>query len=195
MKCCVSTDVGTWTNWLTFEPDPDNTPDAGTGLLSPISYKRCNAEFYVGKILRTRIGGMVPLFWLRARCQHSLLTRPSVSLSVCLSRSGIVSYFLQRNGRPRLPKSVVTVGKIEQLLTGEEQGSRGLIKKQKWTWWNFAIFCQIATKSVMSVSFSCKTIIPRNYCLQQRSPLPMSQMVPCREKFSLVTFTVAATAL
>ena len=34
MKCCVSTDVGTWTNCLTFEPDPD----AGTGLLSPISY-------------------------------------------------------------------------------------------------------------------------------------------------------------
>jgi len=23
MKCCVSTDAGTWTNWLTFEPDPD----------------------------------------------------------------------------------------------------------------------------------------------------------------------------
>ena len=39
MKCCVSTDVGTWTNWLTFEPDPDHSPDAGTGLLSPISYK------------------------------------------------------------------------------------------------------------------------------------------------------------
>ena len=38
MKCCVSTDVGTWTNWLTFEPDPDNSPDAGTGLLSSISY-------------------------------------------------------------------------------------------------------------------------------------------------------------
>jgi len=32
------TDVGTWTNWLTFEPDPDYSPDAGTGLLSPISY-------------------------------------------------------------------------------------------------------------------------------------------------------------
>jgi len=28
----------TWTNRLTFEPDPDNRPDAGTGLLSPISY-------------------------------------------------------------------------------------------------------------------------------------------------------------
>jgi len=38
MKCCVSTDVGTWTNWFTFEPDPDYSPDAVTGLLSPISY-------------------------------------------------------------------------------------------------------------------------------------------------------------
>ena len=37
MKCCVSTDVGTWTNWLTFEPDLDS-PDARTGLLSPILY-------------------------------------------------------------------------------------------------------------------------------------------------------------
>jgi len=39
--------------------DPDYSPDAGTGLLSPISYKRCNAECYVGKIPRTRIGGVV----------------------------------------------------------------------------------------------------------------------------------------
>jgi len=31
-KCCVSTDIGTRTNWLTFEPDPDYSPDAGTGL-------------------------------------------------------------------------------------------------------------------------------------------------------------------
>ena len=38
MKFCVSTDVGTWTNWLTFEPDQDHSPDAGTGLLSPIAY-------------------------------------------------------------------------------------------------------------------------------------------------------------
>jgi len=38
MKCCVSTNVGTRTNWLTFEPDPDYSPDAGTGLLYPISY-------------------------------------------------------------------------------------------------------------------------------------------------------------
>jgi len=31
-------------------------PDAGTGLLYPISYKRCYAGFYVGKIPRIRIG-------------------------------------------------------------------------------------------------------------------------------------------
>jgi len=42
MKCCVSTDVGTWTNWLTFEPDLDHSPDAGTGLLLPISYRLRN---------------------------------------------------------------------------------------------------------------------------------------------------------
>ena len=56
MKCCESTYVGTWTNWLTFEPDPDYSPDAGSGLLSPISFQRCYTEFYVGKIRRIRIG-------------------------------------------------------------------------------------------------------------------------------------------
>jgi len=37
-------------NWLTFEPDLVYSPDAGTGLLFPTSYKRCDVEFYVGKI-------------------------------------------------------------------------------------------------------------------------------------------------
>jgi len=32
MTFCVSTDVGTWTNWLTFEPDPGHSPDPGTGF-------------------------------------------------------------------------------------------------------------------------------------------------------------------
>ena len=31
MKCCVSADVATWRNWLTCEPDPDHSPDVGTG--------------------------------------------------------------------------------------------------------------------------------------------------------------------
>jgi len=56
MKCYVSTDVGTWTNWLPFEPDLDYSPDAGTGLLSPLSYNHCYTEFYVGKIRHIRIG-------------------------------------------------------------------------------------------------------------------------------------------
>ena len=38
IKCCMSTDVVTWTNWLSFELDPHYSPDAGTRLLSPISY-------------------------------------------------------------------------------------------------------------------------------------------------------------
>jgi len=41
---------------INFEPDSDYSPDAGTGLLSPTSYMRCNAEFYyVGKIPRIGI--------------------------------------------------------------------------------------------------------------------------------------------
>ena len=38
MTFCVSTGVRTWTNWLTFERDPDRSPDARIGLLSAISY-------------------------------------------------------------------------------------------------------------------------------------------------------------
>jgi len=39
------------------EPDSDYSPDAATGLLSLISFKRCNAEFYyAGKIPRIPIG-------------------------------------------------------------------------------------------------------------------------------------------
>jgi len=41
MKCCVSIDVGTWTNWLNFEPDPDHSPDPGIGFFPPISYMLC----------------------------------------------------------------------------------------------------------------------------------------------------------
>jgi len=47
---------GTWTNWLTFEPDPDHSPDAGTGLFSPISYKRATTRNFIGKISRIFIG-------------------------------------------------------------------------------------------------------------------------------------------
>jgi len=38
MKCCMSTDVGDMDELITFEPDPDYSLDARTGLLSQISY-------------------------------------------------------------------------------------------------------------------------------------------------------------
>ena len=44
-ECCMSTDVGTWTNLLIFEPDTD----AATGLLSPLLYKRYRRNFTSGK--------------------------------------------------------------------------------------------------------------------------------------------------
>jgi len=56
MKCCVSTNVETWTNWLTFEPDLDHSPDTGTGLLSPISYALQRGIYYVGIIPCLGIG-------------------------------------------------------------------------------------------------------------------------------------------
>ena len=74
MKCCTSTDVRTWTNWLTFEPDPDYSSDPGTGLLSPISYKRWYAGFYVGRIPRIRIGAARRWF------KMVLFTQPSKHL-------------------------------------------------------------------------------------------------------------------
>ena len=40
MQCCVSTDVGTWKNRLTFEPDPDHSPDAEIGFLSPTATRQ-----------------------------------------------------------------------------------------------------------------------------------------------------------
>jgi len=53
MKCCMSTDVGTCANWLTFEPDPSYSPNVRTRMLFLISYKCCNVEFYdIGKIPR-----------------------------------------------------------------------------------------------------------------------------------------------
>ena len=57
MKCCVSTrQMSEHGRTETFKLDPDYSTDAGTGLLSPISYKHWYAEFNVGKIRHLRIG-------------------------------------------------------------------------------------------------------------------------------------------
>ena len=62
MTCCVSTDVGTWTNWLTFAPDTDHSPDAETGLLSPISY-----PLQRGILLRTATRGSKMVLFTASR--------------------------------------------------------------------------------------------------------------------------------
>ena len=59
MKCCVSTDVGTWTNWLTFEPDLVHSPNAGTGFTPDFSISARllkNACMDLDEMLRVVIG-------------------------------------------------------------------------------------------------------------------------------------------
>jgi len=76
MDLDVSTDVGIWTNWLTFQPDPDYSPDAVTRLLSPISYKRSNAEFYyIGKIpsIRTAATRGFKMVLFNASCRNTFV--------------------------------------------------------------------------------------------------------------------------
>jgi len=90
MKCCVSTDVGTWTNWLTFEPDPDYSPDAGTGLLSLILYKLCCAEFYVGNIPRIHIVGPLLQQGVVLQWFYSLSCRNTVVRGTCAPPSALL---------------------------------------------------------------------------------------------------------
>ena len=44
MKFCVSTGAGTWTNWSTFEPDPDHSPECRNRIIwkSKICRSRSN---------------------------------------------------------------------------------------------------------------------------------------------------------
>jgi len=116
-KCCMSTYVGTWTNWLTFEPDPDYSPDAGTGLLSPISYKCCNAEFYIGKIPRTRIGGVVSGAFLK--WFYSLSCRITVVGGACALPSVLLVIF-------------IFVYKFLWFLPCREHARRGLPGSKSW---------------------------------------------------------------
>jgi len=72
MKCCVSTDVGTWTNWLTFEPDPDHSPDPGTGFTPDFAFQRVIWRSY-GRIsmkFKPRRTGRIDYFlsWIRILC-------------------------------------------------------------------------------------------------------------------------------
>ena len=86
MKFCMSTVVGTWTNWSTFEPDPDHSPDAGTGISES---RRCVAVGQTGTSLRAATGhGMHCREILFApRCSQRAREFPR-SVNVSLRRTG-----------------------------------------------------------------------------------------------------------
>ena len=64
------TDVGTLTNSLTFEPDPDHSPDAGTRLFSPISFKRCYMESDVYVLAAAAKRSFKMVLWPTAAARH-----------------------------------------------------------------------------------------------------------------------------
>ena len=72
MKCCMSTDVGTWTNWLTFEPDPDYSPDNGTRFLSMILYAlQCR--------ILSRWENLIYRYWAAATHGFTMVLRPTAA--------------------------------------------------------------------------------------------------------------------
>ena len=87
-----------------IRPDPDHRPDAGTGLLSPISYKRCYAEFYVWKIPCIHIDGLplqrgVVLQWFYSLSHRNTFVRgtcalPSALLVKLVSRDWLFVHLL-----------------------------------------------------------------------------------------------------
>ena len=114
MKCCLLTDVGTRTNSLTFEPDPDYMLDAGTGLLSSISYRRGNAEFYcVWKIPRVLIGrpslqrGVVLKWFYSLRAVGTILWEVHALYTDCPSSSSSSSSYYYYYYKPYFIKPAV----------------------------------------------------------------------------------------
>jgi len=99
MKCCVSTDVGTWTNWLTFYPDPDYSPDAPTYVRiggPPLQRSVVLKWFYSPSRRNTFVGGTCALpsalqvinAVVRPEAAQLKLPRHGPSLSSPLHRKG-----------------------------------------------------------------------------------------------------------
>ena len=99
MKCIIHLrGSDTWTNLLTFEPDPDHNLDAGTGLLSPILY---------------RLRNFAALSRLPASCAATL-NFTSRKSHVYVSRGFIMVYSLSRRktfvgGKCALPNGLLVV--------------------------------------------------------------------------------------
>jgi len=144
LKCCVSTDVGTWTNWLTFEPDQDHSQDAETGLLSPISYRlrnlaalprlpascaACYAEFFVGKIPRTYwpLERVVVLKWFYSLSRRKTLVGGKCALPSALLVCSSILTEVERVEVMSVPSNVASVtrsvsGNISGILRCPEAG-------------------------------------------------------------------------
>jgi len=79
---------------LIFEPDPVYSPDAGTGLLSPISYKRCYVQFYAEKIPLIRIGGPIMHRGVVLKWFYSLSRRITFVGGTCALSSALLLQIL-----------------------------------------------------------------------------------------------------
>ena len=167
MKCCVSTGVGTWTNWLTFEPDPDYSPDAGTGLLSPISYKQLQRVilfYYVGKIpcigrpslqQRVVLNGFIHREPSEQLCRRYMRSTECPSSITCTFTFLQVVAVLSHIG---LPSRTTVISVLFFYIFFE-----GIIFK---LWRYFRYFILLYIYCVMKIMWGCETICYQ-LCLKQ----------------------------
>ena len=82
MKCCMSIDVGTWMNWLTFERDRDHSPDAGTGSYMLRNFAALPSLPYFSAISVSICAKLARSILMR---DHNTATEPNfwISLSKC----------------------------------------------------------------------------------------------------------------
>ena len=96
-------------NWLTFEPDPDYSPDAGTGLLSPLSYiSHATRNFTSGK-------SDVYVLVAAARRSFKLVLRPTAAATSGFTMVSFTEAVSRRNtfvGGTCAPPSTLLVGNV-----------------------------------------------------------------------------------
>ena len=92
---------GTWRNWLTFEPDPDHSPDAGTGLAYTFSDTVCTATREI--LLRRENPTYRYWAWLFAARRVVLWRRKTVVGGKCVLPSAILVHFKNCRKKKRIP--------------------------------------------------------------------------------------------
>ena len=92
---------------MTFEPDPDKSPDAGTGLLSPLSYKLRYAEFYVW---------LYTTYWRGPTPQRRVVLEWLYSVAVETTLSEVNAL--------HAPSALLVVGMITSLYSSDNENSK-----------------------------------------------------------------------